>query len=88
MDPKGLDWLEFGSQVRITARNLLTLNTQVKGFLVILGYGGSILNKFNNGGDTALLVATLEKKLEAMKLLVEFGADVNLASTDDTKKYT
>lgn len=46
---------------------------------------GARINQFGAGGQTPLLAAVLKGKIEAVKVLLELGADVNLPDQADYK---
>jgi uncharacterized protein len=48
--------------------------------LITLIEGGVDINAFNSEGATALCSAILAKQIEAMKLLLDFGANIDLAN--------
>ena len=52
-------------------------NSEISKFLIVKG---ADINAKNNNGETALMLAALNKRLEIVRLLIKKGADVNAES--------
>lgn len=66
----------------ITSLMTAAVNNDIEGAKFFSKSGISIINQRNLGGATALHIASREKNFEIVNILIENGADVNIADND------
>ena len=67
----------------ITSLMSAVVGNDIDGVRFFSKSGSAILNQKNSGGATALHIACREKNLEAVKILLENKADVNVSDNED-----